>query len=38
MRAVALVILGTLAVAAPAAAHPAPFSYVDVATSEVTTG
>ena len=26
----ALVILGTLAVAAPAAAHPAPFSYVDV--------
>ena len=34
MRAVALVILGTLAVAAlaaPVAAHPAPFSYVDVA-------
>jgi hydrogenase/urease accessory protein HupE len=30
MRRVALVILGTLAMAAPAGAHPAPFSYVDV--------
>src|SRR4029077_2972467 len=30
MRRLALVILGTLAVASPAGAHPAPFSYVDV--------
>ena len=30
MRRLALVILGTLAAAAPAAAHPAPFSYVDL--------
>jgi hydrogenase/urease accessory protein HupE len=34
MRRAALVILGTLAVAAPAAAHPAPFSYVDVLLGE----
>jgi hydrogenase/urease accessory protein HupE len=31
MRRASLLILGTLAVASPAAAHPAPFSYVDVA-------
>jgi hydrogenase/urease accessory protein HupE len=34
MRRAALVILGTLAVASPAAAHPAPFSYVDVLLGE----
>jgi hypothetical protein len=34
MRRLALVILGTLAVAAPAGAHPAPFSYVDVYVGE----
>jgi hypothetical protein len=31
MRRVALALLGVLAMAAPAAAHPAPFSYVDIA-------
>jgi hydrogenase/urease accessory protein HupE len=30
MRHLALAVLGTLATAAPAAAHPAPFSYVDI--------
>ena len=34
MRRAALVILGTLAAASPAAAHPAPFSYVDVLLGE----
>ena len=36
MRRAALVILGTLAVASPAAAHPAPFSYVDVSLGDRT--
>ena len=34
MRRAFLVILGTLAFASPVAAHPAPFSYVDVALGE----
>ena len=34
MRRLALAVLGTLAMASPAAAHPAPFSYVDVALRE----
>ncbi len=34
MRRVALAILGALAMAAPAAAHPAPFSYLDVSLGE----
>jgi hydrogenase/urease accessory protein HupE len=34
MRRLALAVLGALAAASPAAAHPAPFSYVDVALRE----
>ena len=34
LRSLALAILGALAMAAPTAAHPAPFSYLDVSLSE----
>jgi hydrogenase/urease accessory protein HupE len=34
MRCLVLAVLGTLAVAAPVSAHPAPFSYVDLALRE----
>jgi hydrogenase/urease accessory protein HupE len=34
MRRLALAVLGTLAVAAPASTHPAPFSYVDLVVRE----